>query len=268
MSGTGHNASCNMNTLLERAAGVLASSAALRRTSSNLRTALARSPVRPAVRPTFGSSKNVSGEPALYLVAVVFSAGGLQPLIQLLHGLPPDFSAAVAVANHMGDTSCLPDLLCNQTRLRTKFAEHGEQLFAGTVYVCPPKHHLVINPDARVALSSHSRIRHARPSADWFLRTVAGTFGERAAGVVLSGASGDGAEGIARIGEAGGLILVQEPSTCLFPTMPGAAIASSPTCVLKHADEMAAELIAAVDAEDMVQARADWEQPFGPLQAA
>jgi two-component system, chemotaxis family, protein-glutamate methylesterase/glutaminase len=55
-------------------------------------------------------------------------------------------------------------------------------------------------------------------------RSVAETFGRRAAGVVLSGTMDDGAAGLRIIGEDGGFTIVQDPSDAAFPGMPAAAI--------------------------------------------
>jgi two-component system chemotaxis response regulator CheB len=43
-------------------------------------------------------------------------------------------------------------------------------------------------------------------------------------GVVLTGANGDGAYGIARIKTAGGMSVVQDPATARAPEMPQAAL--------------------------------------------
>jgi two-component system, chemotaxis family, protein-glutamate methylesterase/glutaminase len=204
---------------------------------------------------------------ASHLVAVAFSAGGLQPLIHLLHALPADFASAIAVVHHAGSVSCLPDLLSNQTALTVKFAECGETLLDGTVYVCPPLHHLLVNPDATVGLSSNARLSYVRPSADWFFRTVAGSFDARAAAVVLSGASNDGAKGISKVFEAGGQIFVQDPQTCMFPTMPQAALDAARSCGVHAPDELGPALIAASQQRDLTTAQAEWDHPFGPIAA-
>jgi two-component system, chemotaxis family, protein-glutamate methylesterase/glutaminase len=227
----------------------------------------AREHRRAVVLPRFFRPTAAPSVRASHLVAVAFSAGGLEPLIRLLHVLPSDFPAAIAVAHHTGAASLLPDLLRNQTRLTVKFAEAGEALLNATVYVCPPQHHLVINPDATIGLSSHARICYARPSADWFFRTVAGSFGSRALAVILSGASADGADGLTRVAEAGGQILVQDPRTCAFGTMPQAAVATGCRCRIHAPDELGPALLATLQGLDITTARAEWEQPFGPFAA-
>jgi two-component system chemotaxis response regulator CheB len=220
------------------------------------------------VMPAFHDRSALRRERATCMVAIVFSAGGLQALIRVLHGLPADFKAAIGVANHMGNASCLAELLRNQTALHVKLAEACDVLHAGTVYVCPPQRHLVINPDATISLSAQMPVRHARPSADWFLTTVAGTFGDRATAVILSGASSDGARGACLIARAGGTVVVQEPATAPYSGMPAAAISLTDRCIVKAPGDIASTLIAAHNARDIRQDRLDWEEPFGPMQAA
>src|SRR5262249_7084366 len=61
---------------------------------------------------------------------------------------------------------------------------------------------------------------------DLFFRSLADTHGPHAAAVVLSGADGDGAIGIKRIKERGGLTICQDPEEAEYPGMPRAAIAT------------------------------------------
>lgn len=265
MTGTEHMKRCKIDALLSRAEQVLQRSLSLRLRTNDARAF--REALLEGRIPTCGAYHRAADRPATHLVAIVFSAGGLQPLIQLLHALDREFPAAIAVAHHVGSTSCVPDLLRNQTALPVKFAEDGEALHTGTVYVCPPLRHLIINPDARVSLSPHPRVHNARPSADWFFRSVAGSFDSRALAVVLSGASSDGAEGVARVFDAGGQIFVQDPRTCAFPTMTEAALHTGRSCGIHAPGEMGAALTAAMGLLDISGAQAEWEQPFGPLAA-
>ncbi len=54
--------------------------------------------------------------------------------------------------------------------------------------------------------------------------TAAEFFREKAVGVILSGANMDGSYGLQKIHEAGGLTIVQDPSDCLFSTMPDSCL--------------------------------------------
>jgi two-component system, chemotaxis family, protein-glutamate methylesterase/glutaminase len=67
---------------------------------------------------------------------------------------------------------------------------------------------------------------HARPSIDVLFESAADAFGEKAIGIILTGASADGTKGIAKIKSKGGLTLVQEPDSAECRIMPAAAIAA------------------------------------------
>jgi two-component system chemotaxis response regulator CheB len=92
--------------------------------------------------------------------------------------------------------------------------------------VAPPDRHLVV-ADRHIRLLAQAKENGHRPSADVLLRSVARVFGDRAAGVVLSGTMDDGAAGLRAIAAASGLTLVQDPEEASFPGMPLAAIAEA-----------------------------------------
>ena len=65
-----------------------------------------------------------------------------------------------------------------------------------------------------------------RAAVDIFFRTLADTHGSDSTAIVLSGADSDGALGIKRIKENGGLTVAQEPGEAEYDGMPLAAIAT------------------------------------------
>ncbi|HEX6894684.1 MAG TPA: chemotaxis protein CheB, partial [Bryobacteraceae bacterium] len=96
----------------------------------------------------------------------------------------------------------------------------------GTVYIAPANYHLLVEKDS-LALSTESPVGWARPSIDVLFESAADAWGERVIGVILTGANSDGSLGLARIKEAGGLTIAQDPSEAEFPVMPRAAMAAS-----------------------------------------
>jgi len=146
----------------------------------------------------------------------------------IVQALPAQLPAAVIVAHHAGGHTILPELITLWTERRhcARFAEHGMRLERGTIYVCPGKRHVVVNPDATTSVVDRERVQFARPSIDWLFESVAASYADRSVAVVLSGASSDGARGARAIARANGAVIVQDPDESRFPSMPSAAITS------------------------------------------
>jgi chemotaxis response regulator CheB len=168
-----------------------------------------------------------STEAALHspqLVIIAASAGGLEPVRQILRELPADFPAAIALILHRGSPfpERLIDLLKRWTALDVRHAETGIPLRPATVYVCPPGVHMV--SDRCIRLVDGPRVRFVRPSADLMFESAADVHGSEAIAVILSGAGSDGATGSLAMAQAGSTVLVQSPETCQFAGMPAAAL--------------------------------------------
>ncbi|HJQ96798.1 MAG TPA: chemotaxis protein CheB [Candidatus Polarisedimenticolaceae bacterium] len=210
-----------------------------------------------------------NGEAALALVAIACSAGALGPLRDVVGSLPRGFPAAVVIAQHLGGWSVLPQILANDTELPVTFADAGETLHAGTIYVCPPKYHIAIAPDARIMLSARERLQFIRPSADWLFESAAAVYGDRAIGVVLSGMRNDGAYGASRIKRAGGRVIVQDPRSTMYGEMPAAAAAAAAATsggadfILPPRD-IGDALVEVVQQMNVEAGRDAWERPFVP----
>jgi two-component system, chemotaxis family, protein-glutamate methylesterase/glutaminase len=165
-------------------------------------------------------------EGAFDVVAIAASAGGLNALGIVLSGLPELFPAAVLVVQHLDPRypSLLADILKRRTPLQVKEAEEGERLRFGTVFVAPPNRHLLVNPDATLALTQSELVHFVRPSADLMFESVAAVFRDRAIAVVLTGTGSDGSMGVGAIKKMGGMVIAQDEETADFFSMPGAAI--------------------------------------------
>jgi two-component system chemotaxis response regulator CheB len=105
------------------------------------------------------------------------------------------------------------------------------------VLVAPADYHLLVEGGS-VALSVDAPEHYSRPSIDVLFETAADAYGERAAGVVLTGANADGAEGLARIARRGGRAIVQDPGTALRREMPDAALAATPDASVLALEEI------------------------------
>jgi two-component system, chemotaxis family, protein-glutamate methylesterase/glutaminase len=184
-------------------------------------------------------------DPGAHLVAIGASWGGLDVLRTILQRLPVSLGAAVVVAQHRSPEShptAFRDLLGAVTMLRVREAEDKDELETGTVYTAAPDYHLLVDGE-RLALSTEGPIMHARPSIDVLLETAAESYRDRCVGVVLTGANDDGARGLVRVVELGGVAIVQDPSTAARAEMPGAALAAVPSALVAAPEAIADAIV-------------------------
>src|SRR5689334_14824858 len=146
------------------------------------------------------------------IIVIGASAGGIQALIELCRGLPPDLPAAVFVVVHTSPTSpgVLPSLLDHAGPLPAASAEDGEPIRQGRIYVAVPDAHLLLAHD-HVESTRGPKENGFRPAVDPLFRTAARAHGPRVIGVILSGGLDDGVEGLSHIKLCGGAAIVQHP---------------------------------------------------------
>ena len=88
------------------------------------------------------------------------------------------------------------------------------------VYLIPPGSYLSIR-DGALRLSEPLERHGARLPYDFFLRSLAEEFGERAICVILSGTGGDGSLGLKAVKEQGGLVIAQDPDDAEYKQASG-----------------------------------------------
>lgn len=161
----------------------------------------------------------------------------------VLGGLPADLPAPVAVVQHRDVRSvALANILQRHTRLRVREPQDKEPLVAGRVYIAAPDYHLLVETDS-FSLSTDPPVCHARPSIDVLFESAADAFGRHTLGVILTGASSDGAHGAAWIKRGGGYVIVQDPEHAESPPMPRAALAAAAADRILSLSEIAPAII-------------------------
>ncbi len=106
-----------------------------------------------------------------------------------------------------------------------KEIKNGMKFEPGTIYWVPP--HALVSIKAGTFVIAPARTVDERLSViDHVLTSVADNFRELAVGVLLSGEASDGALGIKKLNEAGGLTIVQDPQTAEHRSMLESAIAT------------------------------------------
>jgi len=162
------------------------------------------------------------------IVVIGTSLGGLTALETIFSSLSDSFPLPIAVVQHRmpdGKSRLLP-LLQLYAAQKVKEPQDKEIILAGNIYVAPADYHLMIE-DGTFALSTEGPVLAARPSIDVLFESAADTYREKVIGVILTGASADGAKGAAHIKQRGGRILVQDPESAESGVMPRAAIKSA-----------------------------------------
>src|SRR5579871_5601986 len=160
--------------------------------------------------------------PVNHLIVVGASAGGIETFSTLLRGLPAELPAPVVLAQHLDPnrTSHLSEIFQRRTSLPVTVVEDSMALLAGHVYVVPANYHVVIS-DGHVALEEADSERPL-PSIDRLFASAASSYGERLFAVILTGSGSDGALGATMVKQAGGVVVIQNPQTARYPSMPAA----------------------------------------------
>lgn len=181
---------------------------------------------------------------AFEIIVIGVSMGGLRALEVILPGLPKGLPVAVAIAQHRhrNQDGELVSYLRHQSPLPVYEAQDKQAIVAGNVYLAPADYHLLVEP-GHFALSTEAPIFHARPSIDVLFESAAAAYGEQVIGVILTGASNDGANGLAKVKAYGGVAIVQDPVTAESQTMPKAAIAAVSTATVLSLPEIAPFLV-------------------------
>jgi two-component system chemotaxis response regulator CheB len=178
------------------------------------------------------------------IVAIGGSAGGLESVRTILHGLPAEFTTPILVVLHLHPKfiSHVAEILRRQTNLDVKDAEAEETITKGRVYMAPPNRHLLVHQGV-IKLSETPAVNFTRPAVDRTFESVVKTYGSRVIGVVLSGTGRDGSEGLRAIKEAGGFAIVEDPLTARFSGMPTAAVSASSVDRIVPLDDIAPLLL-------------------------
>lgn len=154
------------------------------------------------------------------------SAGSLEALLQFLPKLKMDIPFSIVIVLHRKNAgeSMLTDLLQSRTELPVREIEDKEKMIPSFIYVAPANYHVLIEKDDSFSLDVSEKINYSRPSIDVSFETAADVYGPAAAALLLSGANADGTEGLKRIQEKGGRVLIQQPSSAEVAYMPQQAL--------------------------------------------
>lgn len=175
----------------------------------------------------------IHGPPAGHVIVIAASTGGPRALAELVPRLLLSPRASVVIVQHMPEhfTASLAQRLAELGPRPVAETSHDALLMAGVVYVARGGRHTHIVRDE----SGQPRLRHddgppvhaVRPAADPLFESAAAAFGADATAVVLTGMGRDGAQGCGHIRRAGGMVIVQNPATCVVGGMGASVLAAA-----------------------------------------
>jgi len=194
------------------------------------------------------------------IVGIGASAGGLEALEQFFENMPKDCGMAFVIIQHLDPTriGIMPELLQRITPMKVVQVVDRIKVKPNCVYVIPPNKSMSMLNGA-LYLFEPVETHGLRLPIDVFFRSLADDRQEKSIGIILSGMGSDGSLGMKAIKEKNGAVLVQEPGSAKFDSMPRNAIQSVVVDIVAPATELPAKLIAFLQFIPIIKADDDKE---------
>jgi len=204
-------------------------------------------PVSSPKKPAKASRESTSAKEApstFPVVGIGASAGGLEALEQFLSHVPAESGIAFVIVQHLDPThkGIMPELLQRTTDMEVFQVRDRLRVKPDCVYVIPPNKDMSILHGV-LHLFEPTAPRGLRLPIDFFLRSLAEDRQEQSVGVILSGMGSDGTMGLRAIKEKAGVVLVQEPASAKFDSMPRSAIDAGLADIVALAEDLPVKII-------------------------
>jgi len=182
---------------------------------------------------------------AFPIVGIGASAGGLEALEQFLGHVPKQSGMAFVIVQHLDPThkGIMSELLQRSTGMRVIQVRDRTRVRPDCVYVIPPNKDMSILHGV-LHLLAPAAPRGLRLPIDFFFRSLAQDQQEHSVGVILSGMGSDGTLGLRAIKEKAGVVLVQEPASAKFDSMPRSALDAGLADIVAAAEELPEKILA------------------------
>jgi two-component system chemotaxis response regulator CheB len=168
------------------------------------------------------------------------SAGSFQVVTRILNSLTPDFPVPVLLCLHRLKhvRSGFVEALSLKSGIPVEEPFDKDVLRPGKAYLAPANYHMYIELANRIALSTEETVNHSRPSIDLSFITAANAYRDKLIGIILSGANRDGALGLKKVHDLGGVTFVQDPKECEVKTMTQSALQLTPVDYVYSTDQI------------------------------
>ncbi len=174
-------------------------------------------------------SKPVSRNVLFDVVVIGASTGGPVVIESILKKLSPAFPLPVLIVQHMpaGFTHAFAERLNHLCDIPVYEASDGMPIEAGTVYLAPGGRQMEITGPAtnrQIRISDQGRDISYKPCVDVTFRSVAGSYGDKALAIVLTGMGSDGRQGAEQLKQRNATVWAQDRDSSVIYGMPMAVI--------------------------------------------
>jgi len=161
-----------------------------------------------------------------YLISIGASAGGMEEINSFFDRTPSD-NVSYVVVQHLSVAykSRMVEMLARHSKLMVDEATNAMEVESNHVYLIPNDKFMTISGN-RLYLTDKEKDHTVQLTINTFFNSLAGDYGSKAIGIILSGNGSDGTEGVKAIKNAGGMVIVRNPQTTAFAGMPAHAIAT------------------------------------------
>ncbi|SAK65989.1 chemotaxis protein [Caballeronia temeraria] len=176
------------------------------------------------------------------VVGMGASAGGIEALLNFFDNAPAEMDMAFVVIVHLpaDHLSRADEVLQRVTDMPVTQVSTTTAIEKNHIYINAPDKHLEMSGGY---LQAVDRAASGSPTTiDHFFATLATAHGTRSVGIVMSGSGSDGAAGLSRIKEMGGITVAQKPEDAHFAEMPQHAITTRQVDFILPAAEMPEKL--------------------------
>ncbi len=178
------------------------------------------------------------------IVGIGASAGGLEALEGFFINVPENSGMAFIVIQHLSPDhkGILGELLQRVTKMQVYTVTDRMKVSPNCVYVIPSNKSMSIL-NGELHLFKLVEVHGPRLPIDFFFRSLAIDQKEKSIGIILSGMGSDGSLGLKAIKEQSGLVMVQDPESAKFDSMPRSAIDSVVVDIVASVNELPESLI-------------------------
>jgi two-component system CheB/CheR fusion protein len=179
-----------------------------------------------------------------HVIGIGASAGGLEPIHLLFDNMPEQTNFSFIIIQHLSPDhkSLMRDLLAKHTNMKVVEAVDKMKLEPNVIYLIPSKKTMTLQDDT-LLLRDKEVSQVPNNAIDTFFESLAQAKGSDAIGIILSGSGTDGTRGIEAIKQRGGIVVVQDPATADFNSMPISALNTGLADLITSPELMAGELI-------------------------